>query len=93
MVIPEMDNDMNTLTKEKSITMAREITEAMITLEIALSPGTGEHEIIEAKNVVTQVLRSYRRFLESIPEADLRKAQELFSKRIEAMAHQAQKLG
>lgn len=83
---------MNTLSKEKSITMAREITEAMITLEIALSPGSGEHEIIEAKNVVSQVLRSYRGFLESIPETDMQKVQELFSKKIEAMALKAKRL-
>ncbi len=84
---------MNTYSKEKSITMAREITEAMITLEIALSPGSGENEIIEAKNVVSQVLRSYRGFLESIPEEDLRKAQDLFSKKIEIMALKAKNLG
>ncbi len=83
---------MNTRSKEKSITMAREITEAMITLEIALSPGAGENENIEAKNVVTQVLRSYKTFIESVSGADQKEVLELFSKKIEAMAVKAKLL-
>ncbi len=72
--------------------MAREITEAMITLEIALSPGSGDHELIEAKNVVSQVLRSYRTFIDTIHDPDQKEVSDLFSKKIEAMAHKAKQL-
>lgn len=78
--------------KEKCIVMAREITEAMITLEIALSPGSGAQENTEAKNVVAQVLRSYKIFIAAIPETDQNEVIGLFSKKIEAMAVRAKSL-
>lgn len=78
--------------KEKSITMAREIEEAMETLDIALAAGAEDREIIEAKNVVAGVLRSYKTFMESFNDAEKDEAHKLFSKKIEAMAVKAKQL-
>jgi hypothetical protein len=79
--------------KEKSIIMAREIQEATETLDVALTHHSGEHEAIEAKNIVANVLRSYKVFIDQIPEDDRAEVQELFSKKIEAMAKKAKRLG
>ncbi|MBX7150873.1 hypothetical protein K1X84_04495 [bacterium] len=78
--------------KEKSITMAREIEEAMETLDIALVDGAEDREIIEAKNVVAGVLRSYKIFMESFSGAEKDEAHKLFAKKIDAMAHKAKQL-
>lgn len=83
---------MQTQSKNKAVIMAREINEAMITLAVALSPGAGEHECIEAKNIVAQVIRNYRRFIAELPVEDQEEAKNLLSKKIEAMALQAKKL-
>lgn len=80
---------MQTRSKEKTIIMAREINEALITLEVALSPGAGENECIEAKNIVSQVLRDYRKFLDELPPNEQEEAKNVLGKKIESMAQKA----
>lgn len=72
--------------------MAREIEEAMETLDIALADGAEDREIIEAKNVVAGVLRSYKTFMESFSGTEKDEAHKLFTKKIEAMAVKAKQL-
>jgi hypothetical protein len=77
--------------KEKSITMAREMQEAMNTLVVALS-GNDEREIVEAKNIVAGVLRSYKSFLEGLDDGQRAEAKKLFAHRIEAIVEKAKGL-
>lgn len=83
---------MNIVTKERSIVLAREIHEAMETLEVALSAGAEDHEIIEAKNIVANVLRSHKSFLDSLSEPEKDEVHKLFAKKIEDMASKAKTL-
>lgn len=83
---------MQTQSKDKAVTMAREINEALITLEVALSPGAGESECIEAKNIVAQVIRNYRSFIAELPAEDQEEAKNVLGKKIEAMVLKAKKL-
>lgn len=83
---------MNTVTKERSIVLAREIHEAMETLDVALSAGAEDREIIEAKNIVANVLRSHKSFLDSLTGSEKEEVQKLFSKKIEDMATKAKSL-
>jgi len=82
---------MNTEFKQKAITLAKEIHEAMETLDIA-STQSDESVAIEAKNVVANVLRSHKSFIENVNGADQDEAQKLFHKKIEAMALKAKAL-
>ncbi len=84
---------MDIKTKEKSIVMAKEIQEATETLDVALNHQSGDHEVVEAKNIVANVLRSYKDFINSVSEAERKEVQELFAKKIEAMALKAKQLG
>jgi hypothetical protein len=83
---------MNIVTKERSIVLAREIHEALETLDVALTGGAEEREIIEAKNIVTNVLRSHKSFLESLSGSEKEEVQKLFTKKIEDMAAKAKSL-
>ncbi len=83
---------MDITTKEKSIVLAREIHEAMETLDVALSSGAEEREIIEAKNIVTNVLRSHKTLLDSLQESEKEEVHKLFAKKIEDMAGKAKSL-
>jgi hypothetical protein len=83
---------MNIVTKERSIVLAREIHEALETLDVALTGGAEEREIIEAKNIVTNVLRSHKSFLESLSGSEKEEVQKLFAKKIEDMAAKAKSL-
>jgi hypothetical protein len=83
---------MNHINKEKSIVLAREINEAMETLDVALNSEAEEREIIEAKNIVASVLRSYKNLLESLDGTEKDEVQTLFSKKIEEMANRAKSL-
>jgi hypothetical protein len=83
---------MNIITKERSIILAREIHEAIETLEVALSAGAEDREIIEAKNIVANVLRSHKNFLDSLTGSEKEDAHKLFAKKIEDMASRAQSL-
>ena len=78
--------------KEKSVIMAREIKEAMETLDVALDDHADEREVIEAKNIVANVLRSYKTFLDGLSPSEQDEAQKLFHKKIDAMAIKAKKL-
>lgn len=78
--------------KEKSITMAREIQEAITTLDVALSDKAEDREIVEAKNVVAGVLRSYKAFLESLDDGQRLEAKKLFAHKIETLVEKAKHL-
>jgi hypothetical protein len=64
----------------------------METLEVALGDGADEREIVEAKNVVASVLRSYKEFLDGLDTGQREQARKLFLPRIEAMAVKARSL-
>ena len=83
---------MNHINKERSIVLAREIHEALETLDVALSSDAEEREIIEAKNIVSNVLRSYKTLLDSLDGAEKDEVHTLFSKKIEDMANRAKSL-
>lgn len=83
---------MNIVTKERSIILVREIHEAIETLDVALSAGAEDREIIEAKNIVANVLRSHKNFLDSLSGSEKEEVQKLFAKKIEDMAAKAKSL-
>lgn len=83
---------MNIVTKERSIVLAREIHEALETLDVALAGGAEEREIIEAKNIVANVLRSHKSLLESLSGSEKEEVHKLFVKKIEDMAAKAKSL-
>ena len=83
---------MNIVTKERSIVLAREIHEAIETLDVALAGGAEEREIIEAKNIVANVLRSHKNLLESLSGPEKEEVHKLFAKKIEDMAAKAKSL-
>ena len=82
---------MNIEFKQKAITLAREIHEAMETLNIATGQ-MDEAVSIEAKNIVANVLRSHKRLIESMSGSDQEEAQKIFHRKIEAMALKARGL-
>ncbi len=81
---------MTTEFKQKCITMVKEINEAMETLLIALSGN--EAEQIEAKNVVANVLRSYKNFIGELTPEEQNEASKLFTPKIDALAQKAKAL-
>lgn len=83
---------MNIITKERSIILAREIHEALETLDVALSNEAEDREIIEAKNIVANVLRSYKNLLDSLDGTEKEEAHKLFTRKIEDMANRAKSL-
>ena len=83
---------MNTEAKEQAVLLAREINEALETLGVALSGRAEENEIIEAKNVVANALRSYKGFLENLSADGKKEAHDIFSKKIEHLVSEAKQL-
>lgn len=78
--------------KEKSITMARELQEAMSTLDVALTGDADEREVVEAKNVVAGVLRSYKNFMSTLSDSQRPEAKKLFAHKIETLVEKAKHL-
>ncbi len=78
--------------KEKSVTLAHGLNEAMNTLNVVLAGSADEGEIIEAKNIVAGVLRNYKSFLQELPDSDRTEVQKLFARKIEALATRARQL-
>lgn len=78
--------------KTQCVTLAREIQEALTTLEVAADPSSEERERIEAKNVVANVLRSYKNLIENLSGTDKTEASKLLHKKIEDMALKAKYL-
>jgi hypothetical protein len=83
---------MNTESKEQAILLVREVNEALELLDIALVPNAQPKEIAEAKNVVTNALRSYKSFFENLPPNEKTEAHNLFVKKIESLVSKAQQL-
>lgn len=76
--------------KQKCIILAKEINEAVETLEIALVGE--EREKIEAKNIVANVLRSHKSLLDGLAEPEKSETLRLFEKKIDTMAQKAKSL-
>ena len=83
---------MNTQSKEQAVLLAREIKEALETLQVALNDGAEEREVVEAKNIVANVLRSYKVFQENLPAEERKEAHDIFAKKIETLISQAKRL-
>jgi hypothetical protein len=83
---------MNTEAKEQAVLLAREIHEAMETLDVALGGRAEEKEIIEAKNIVANALRSFKSFFENLSGDEKKEAHDIFSKKIESLVSKARQL-